>query len=624
VHFTLDATNNITLDDIAHLQFGARLTSVGDKITAFAPAAPDAIDDVGTTHEDQKVQLFVLGNDADADGTGSLKITEIHQEPGAHGTVTIAADGKSLFYTPSPDYAGLNTDANSVDDTFVYCVTDANGGEDHATVNMHIIPVADAPQISLETFSLAGDPVNSIRLHVAASQSDLDGSEFIDRIAFTGLGPDVTLVGLPGGVIDDSGQPGSVSYDVQLLLPTTHDTNFDLGVTAYSQEKGIGDPDEASATALNHIELDTTHNTALETFTSTDQSIWDTGNGFVIDRHDFLGINDHWSADFGALGVSVGGSLTLKLGFESNLHLTLGDITATLPFNLTLDTLYNKTTDTLEIIPTASLAPGGSFSTHSPNGSYNLGFDFYADPYAFLHNPIDDIDTHFGGPFGDPDNPVFNIVDLNTATDLTKDIPIPPPPNDIVTLHFAWPTVNTTSGGYDPSVTSSISTDPTTEHSNDIFNLDLDLVALAFAIIGVPNPLGIVPGVDILAVNVDGGVNMAQHFDLNALGLNATLEFENGTSQPFVFGSPLIFDHASNLDGSDPGSEINFDLNLTPNATLHNDTGLGFHVGFDIKVLDTPLGTVLDLNDDFPLGDISLYDKTFGLNFDSQHYTFLA
>jgi Bacterial cadherin-like domain len=136
VHFTLDATNNITLDDIAHLQFGARLTSVGDKITAFAPAAPDAIDDVGTTREDQTVQLLVLGNDTDADGVSSLRITEIHQEPGSHGTVTIAADGKSLFYTPNPDFAGLNTDPTSVDDTFLYCVSDGHGGEDHATVNV--------------------------------------------------------------------------------------------------------------------------------------------------------------------------------------------------------------------------------------------------------------------------------------------------------------------------------------------------------------------------------------------------------------------------------------------------------------------------------------------------------
>jgi VCBS repeat-containing protein len=156
VHFTLDSAQNLTLEDIAHLQFGARLTSVGDKITAFAPAAPDAHDDVGTTHEDTTVQLFVLGNDTDADGTSSLKITEIHQEPGSHGTVTIAADGKSLFYTPNKDYAGLNTDPNSIDDTFQYCVTDANGGEDHAAVNMHIIPVADQPTITFEVLAPGG------------------------------------------------------------------------------------------------------------------------------------------------------------------------------------------------------------------------------------------------------------------------------------------------------------------------------------------------------------------------------------------------------------------------------------------------------------------------------------
>ena len=43
VHFTLDAARALTLDDIAHVLFGARLTSVGDKLTFLAPAAPDAM-----------------------------------------------------------------------------------------------------------------------------------------------------------------------------------------------------------------------------------------------------------------------------------------------------------------------------------------------------------------------------------------------------------------------------------------------------------------------------------------------------------------------------------------------------------------------------------------------------
>ena len=49
VHFTLsNAANNLTLDDIAHQEFGARLTIVGGqdaKITTIAPAAPDAVND---------------------------------------------------------------------------------------------------------------------------------------------------------------------------------------------------------------------------------------------------------------------------------------------------------------------------------------------------------------------------------------------------------------------------------------------------------------------------------------------------------------------------------------------------------------------------------------------------
>ena len=55
VHFTLsDAAHDLTLDDLAHLQFGARVNSIGisggsrsdsEKIVALAPAAPDAKDD---------------------------------------------------------------------------------------------------------------------------------------------------------------------------------------------------------------------------------------------------------------------------------------------------------------------------------------------------------------------------------------------------------------------------------------------------------------------------------------------------------------------------------------------------------------------------------------------------
>jgi hypothetical protein len=53
---------------------------------------------------------------------------------------------------------------------------------------------------------------------------------------------------------------------------------------------------------------------------------------------------------------------------------------------------------------------------------------------------------------------------------------------------------------------------------------------------------------------------------------------------------------------------------------------LAFHAGFDIKVLDfpDPIGALIDIPVDFPLGDVGLYDNTFALNFNSQNYAFVV
>jgi hypothetical protein len=118
VQFTLDAVNDITLDDFAHLQFGARTTSFGDKITTFAPAAPDAQDDAFSIFEDGAsgvddpstsptgVLLNVLANDTDADNDKLVITGDFHDGP-LHGTVQVVdgddADsdpGDAILYTP--------------------------------------------------------------------------------------------------------------------------------------------------------------------------------------------------------------------------------------------------------------------------------------------------------------------------------------------------------------------------------------------------------------------------------------------------------------------------------------------------------------------------------------------
>jgi hypothetical protein len=151
VHFTLsNAANNLTLDDIAHQQFGVKIGAAGGKdakLTTIAPAAPDAHDDAFAIFEDGANglgdpshlpvgQLFdvITNSDTDADGD-TLTIIDTHGAQ--HGTVQIVdgpdadtAPGDLILYTPDADYSGT--------DSFVYCVSDGHGGQDNATVNVTV------------------------------------------------------------------------------------------------------------------------------------------------------------------------------------------------------------------------------------------------------------------------------------------------------------------------------------------------------------------------------------------------------------------------------------------------------------------------------------------------------
>jgi Bacterial Ig domain len=161
VHFTLsNAANNLTLDDIAHQEFGVKLGAAGGKdakITTIAPAAPDAHDDAFHIFEDgasglndpskipSGVLFQVLANDTDADGD-TLIVTDLHGVQ--HGTVQIVdgndADllpGDAILYTPNADYSGP--------DSFLYCVSDRHGGQDNADVNVSVEAVADIPDLQV-------------------------------------------------------------------------------------------------------------------------------------------------------------------------------------------------------------------------------------------------------------------------------------------------------------------------------------------------------------------------------------------------------------------------------------------------------------------------------------------
>ncbi len=143
---------------------------------------------------------------------------------------------------------------------------------------------------------------------------------------------------------------------------------------------------------------------------------------------------------------------------------------------------------------------------------------------------------------------------------------------------------------------------------------------------------------DFVDADVIGGANLIQDFKLAMGSLHGTLTFEDGSSQPFTIGDSLQLANASAIDaaGNDNG-DVNFTLNLTPNADLTNDSSVGLNIGFHLKLLSvelgydigvdsgsTTLGPLYEETWTAPVAEIPVYSNTFNLAFSDGNYAFAA
>lgn len=643
VTFTLsNAAGDLTLDDIAHQRFAARASSTGDrggpqKIETVAPAAPDANDDGYDVFEDgadglndpskvpADIVLNVLDNDTDGDGD-ALTITSIHEQP-AHGTITIAADGKSLIYTPELDYAGTVT--------VEYCVSDGHGGQDSATATIAIEAVADDPLI---TWTVAqGATINEMIITVTATQNDADSSEFIDQIVASvagGMPPGATLT---PGAVNPGDEPDQIVQQFTLTTAAETSFDFDIAFTATSVETSNGDTE--TATEIVPIVIDYKSVTQDATFTATDQSIWSSGDEFTFVDDRFIGIQtgEFNESTGGGLYAGVNGHITL--GFQSTLEFEGGEIDAVTDYDLTVETTYNRTTDYL-FMDTSALLTNALFNTQGPEGSYTLDliYDVLLNAYAGVSidfgelGSIDeqiDLATISVGP-GE-----FNILDLDSAS-LGGTITLPPP-LDSLSVDFAWPHLETTGGTPLPLDSSGA--------SNNFLQLNLDidqLVAqIAFGGVNPFDPPELTAGpffadFDLLDVDVSAGLNFVQDFLLEMGDVFGTIVFEDGSSQAFTFGDELFFGGASLIDdlGDDDGL-VEFTFFVGPEADLTNDTAVGINVGVDISLLEVEVGYDIEIASDSttlgplaefgvvaPVAEIPVFNATFDLAFSTDDYLF--
>ena len=129
------------------------------------------VDDSAVALEDGPgVPINVLANDRDFAGG-----TIVAVDDATHGSIQIAADGKSLIYTPEPHYKGY--------DYFTYTVRDAEGNVGVASVSVQVLSRFDAnwDQLSID--------VNSpeARLKVLANDTSRQPSETPQIISVTPL-----------------------------------------------------------------------------------------------------------------------------------------------------------------------------------------------------------------------------------------------------------------------------------------------------------------------------------------------------------------------------------------------------------------------------------------------------
>jgi hypothetical protein len=614
----------LTFSDTVSLT-GTNAETEAPAVTASKTVSQTITADTETTNEDV-ARVIQVGSLVSAPG---MLITGLGVGP-KYGNVSIAADGKSLTYTPTTLDHEVNGTLTGDQDLFQVYSSDGSGNNAVTLVTIKEAPVADTPSVSVQVLAPhAGDPINEVRLQVTSQSGDHgtvnQGSDFIKSIALNLTGTAASSITDTAGLLSGNAinltasNQGFFQDEIDVLMPVDTSVNDSLGITATAAET-----ESPSVTASNgtsqSIVIDNVQSSNNLNFQTTDQSIWDSGQAFSKDYNTgFLGIDKTFStskkAVIGTLGVSTtiasaGASVHFRAGVQADLKISAGDISATLPFNVGLDSNYNETTDTLQIMPTEAQLSGGHFTAHGPSGSFTFGLDLGLQASAHA--------TLFGtGPspsvtVGSFTKPILgfsrNSSQLSTTLDLGAGF----------SLTLAFPNVNT-SGSGGPGTISGTGT------SNDIVNLSGDLVALASTIFFGSDVTDINLGIlsiDVLDLILGVGLNVVQKFDLNSSGLVPALQLEDGTLEPLTFGTPLTIANASSHDSNHDGM-IGFNLGLVPAATLTNNTSLGATANASITALALSVshigsftafkaGTTIQLGTFAPIYSNSFQLKGFG------------
>ena len=443
--------------------------------------------------------------------------------------------------------------------------------------------------------------------------------------------------GLPADVQITLGSSNPANQPDQLVAQFTIDaaamTDYDFNVLfrATAAEESNGDTEIADSDPLRVL-INYTHNEATLNHVVTDQSIWNTGDAFVYDLHEFLGVDTSDFLDpsggfliedpvFGTDILEVSYDAYLKAGFQIDVHFEAGDIDANIPVDLTIDTTYNKTTDKIYLTSTVATGSGGSFTTQGPQGSLNLDFIFN----YLLGGTFDLIgfDPLVLGPYGQ--DYTYNIIGIDTedpdADSFTWDVPP-------FTVEIAWPQI---------AVTNAPGTMSGSGESNPILNLTADIDQIANFILGGAlsflddAPSNTEDDFELADLDLAGALKLLQDFAI-AVGTSqsVTVILEDGDTFEMIFGTPLTIDDASSHDVDNDGN-VSMSFDFTPEVELTNSTSIGVELSIEVALVRNLDVFGYDFTlydpDPFPIFEtgFEVFNETFALQgVGSANYGFIA
>ncbi len=239
---TFDYTVVDGLGGAASATVTVTITGVND--TPVGSADSVAVNENVTT---ANLHALLLANDTDADTSDTLDILSI-DTTGTNGTVTFDGAADSLTYEAANyDYLSVGV---TTTDSFVYTVSDGNGGTSNVTVTMTVTGVNDAPIAQDDAITTDEDtPIsgNVFADNTNGADSDVDTADTMVVSAVTGGVVGAAIAGSAGGLFTINAD-GTFDFDPNGDFETLSDAGSQATSITYTISDGNGGTDTATAT----------------------------------------------------------------------------------------------------------------------------------------------------------------------------------------------------------------------------------------------------------------------------------------------------------------------------------------------------------------------------------------